>query len=1064
MIILKSGIYEQLVNVEMSEELQSVSDRCKVVEQIDNAEASRIISKYTMDVIKNGLDSIVDGNNSSAKKDGEKLQAQISLANKIIELIKNNTDEQSFEQKKISDPGQMLHGLLDENDIRLMIGKKSNASSIIKRPETSMSTSSLFTGAKHEPQMFSELKNEINSADRIDMLVSFIKWSGLRLIMEELRNFTENGGMLRIITTSYMGATDVKAIEELEKLSNCEIKISYDTNTTRLHAKAYIFYRDSGFTTAYVGSSNLSNAAITSGLEWNIKATAKDLPDTLKKISGTFESYWQAPEFEHYTAEDKDRLASALMQERYVDGGAEKKYIFDIMPYSYQQEILDKLQAEREIRHAYKNLVVAATGTGKTLISAFDYRRFYQDNSNSKCKLLFVAHREEILAQSIEAFRAVLKNPNFGELYVGSYKPETMTHLFVSVQTANSQRFYESIPADYYDFIIIDEFHHAAADTYKKLLSHFNPKILLGLTATPERQDGKSVLDYFNGRIAAEIRLPEAINRKLLCPFQYFGVSDTVDLDDLKWTRGGYDKSELTKVYSLQRHIADKRAGHIVNSLNHYICDVNSMHAIGFCVSVEHARYMAEFFNSRGISSIDLNAQSSDDVRYNAKRQLEAGNIKCIFVVDLYNEGVDIPCIDTVLFLRPTESLTVFLQQLGRGLRLHPNKECLTVLDFVGQANKHYNFEDKFSALLDNTRRGVAAEIKRGFVSVPKGCYIQLEKKAKDIILKNIEQFFSRKNKLVASIAEFEEMSGKSLTLANFLSYHHLSLDVIYKSQSYGFYRLCVDANAREDFTESVEAIATKAFCRIASIDSRRWIGFLLELLPNIKEFISKDMTQEQKRMLWMFYVTIWQVDTFNPNDESVEKHLLELEACPTVKAEIMELLQYKLDTIDFIDAKADLGFDCPLDVHCSYTKNQILMAMDYWKLASMRQGVVYISEKASDVFLITLNKSDKDYSPTTMYDDYSINADLFHWQSQSTTPDTSTTGKRYINHVQQGSRILLFVREHKNEALGTAPFTFLGTAKYVSHTGSRPMNVIWKLDHKIPAKYIKKTNSMIIG
>ena len=198
--------------------------------------------------------------------------------------------------------------------------------------------------------------------------------------------------------------------------------------------------------------------------------------------------------------------------------------------------------------------------------------------------------------------------------------------------------------------------------------------------------------------------------------------------------------------------------------------------------------------------------------------------------------------------------------------------------------------------------------------------------------------------------------------------------------------------------------------------------------------------------------------------DDEVLDNLYSLSDSPVMLAELMELLQYQYDHIDFIDAPVDLGFDCPLDVHCSYTKNQILMAMDYWKLASMRQGVVYISEKVSDVFLITLNKSDKDYSPTTMYDDYSINADLFHWQSQSTTPDTSTTGKRYINHVQQGSRILLFVREHKNEALGTAPFTFLGTAKYVNHTGSRPMNVIWKLDHKIPAKYIKKTNSMIIG
>ena len=357
-----------------------------------------------------------------------------------------------------------------------------------------------------------------------------------------------------------------------------------------------------------------------------------------------------------------------------------------------RQIVVGRVQRRVQNIDGVLHLVVAATGTGKTVISALDYKRFRKQNPDKPCRLLFVAHREEILKQSMYTFRAVLKDANFGEMFVGSYKPESIDNLFISIQTFNSQSFTEKTTRDFYDYVIVDEFHHAAAPTYQKLLSYYNPQILLGLTATPERMDGKSILPYFNNRIAAEIRLPEAIDRKLLCPFQYFGVTDTVDLDHLKWAAGGYDKGELSRVYTLSGMTANRRADLVVSSLLKYVTDIDDVKGLGFCVTVEHAEFMSNYFNARGIPSMFLTGHSPDEERKEAKARLVKGEVRFIFVVDIYNEGVDIPEVNTVLFLRPTESLTVFLQQLGRGLRLSEDKECLTVLDFIGQANKKYNF------------------------------------------------------------------------------------------------------------------------------------------------------------------------------------------------------------------------------------------------------------------------------------------------------------------------------------------------------------------------------------
>ena len=1035
--MLKPGLYEKVIDSETADALSVIPEERKATAPVDSAEAPFVLSKYVADVVRERLQDIGESNP----------EKQVALVNDIIQLLGMN-------EAVVEEPASLLTTLLAEKDARLVNGSAKE----IPRPETSIAMSSLFTGAVHEPAMFAELKKEIASADQIDMLVSFIRFSGLRLILDELTEYTRRGGKLRIITTSYMGATEVKAIEELAKLENTEIRVSYDTKRTRLHAKTYVFYRDTGYTTAYIGSSNLSNAAISSGMEWNVKVTAKDQPEIIQKVAATFDAYWNSDEFEEYTEDCRERLSEALKSEKYH--GDHPAFFFDIRPYPYQQEILDRLRAEREVRGHYRNLVVAATGTGKTVISALDYRSFIHSNPGKANRLLFIAHREEILKQSIDTFRGVLKDVNFGELYVGNYHPEQVDHLFISVQTLNSQKLWDQLDADFYDYIVVDETHHAAADSYDKALTYFKPKILLGLTATPERLDGKSILDYFDHRIAAEIRLPEAIDRKLLCPFQYFGVSDTVDLNELRWVRGGYDRVELSNLYSMNRVVAVRRADHILHQLDKYTADMSQLKALGFCVSIEHAHFMAEQFNKAEVPAIALDSHSSDDERNTAKKRLVSGEIKVIFVVDLYNEGVDIPEVNTVLFLRPTESLTIFLQQLGRGLRLAEGKDCLTVLDFIGAANRKYNFEQKFAALFSDNHTNVEKEIKRGFIGIPKGCYIQLEKKARDIILENIRNSYGARRGLVAKIASFEEESGLPLTLSNFLSWSNMDIRNIYKWDS--FAQLCVEAEVRSKFDEPEKDIVSKALLKLAGIDSRRWISFLMDILTKLDNTDFSTLSQEQKLMLNMFYATVWGKAIEKFDDDDVLSNLYNLSDSPVMLDELQQLLRWKYDNIDFIDTPNELPYVCPLDVHCTYSRDQLLCALGFNAFNTVREGVKYLEDKKTDVFFITLNKSDKDYSPTTMYNDYAVNSTLFHWQSQSTTTTESKTGQRYINHVKQGNHILLFVREFKKDIWGTSSYTFLGEATYVNHKGSKPMNIQWRLKNAIPAKYLPKVQQVI--
>ncbi len=1040
---LQEGLYEEVVHEHLAEQLLEASQLGLVDDyrSIDPAEAKFILSKYLLRVTQRALGSL-ELRHGDKEEQLQACAAQVATCNRLISQLSALPQCDFLREFTISSDLKQLMSLLTPLRVEKM-----------ERPETSLSQSSLFTGSRAEPSMVQEIGKELESADRVDILVSFIKWSGIRLLMPALERFTARGKVLRIITTSYMGATDPKAIEELKRLPNTEIKVSYNTKATRLHAKAYMFYRASGFSTAYIGSSNLSAAAIGTGLEWNMKTTAQDLPHILRQVEASFESYWNDGDFIDFTLEDLPRLQQAIAQElspdkrTAFDSSSELSCIFKVVPYPFQKEILGKLQAQRDVHGRYRNLLVAATGTGKTVISAFDYKRFCKQHVGEGNRLLFVAHREEILQQSLATYRGILGDRNFGDVLCSGFVPEQHDHLFVSIQSFNSKSFVEQFPPDYYDFIVVDEFHHASAPSYQGLLNHFTPNILLGLTATPERMDGSDVCaDYFDNVTAAEIRLPEAINRQLLVPFQYFGVSDGADLSSVKFTRGCYDVAELSKIYTA----SDERTEHIRKALLHYVTDIEQVIGLGFCVSVHHAQYMAQKFTECGIPSVALHGESSKDERRGAKAKLVNKEIRFIFTVDLYNEGVDIPEVNTILFLRPTESLTIFMQQLGRGLRLSDDKHVLTVLDFIGQQHAQYSFESKFKAILDKSKLSLLAEAKAGFTHLPVGCSIQFEKVAMQTVLNNLQLLKMDKRYLISRLKSFERDTGQKPSLSAFLQKYECELYDIYRHGL--FVRLCIDAGVVEPRSIEDESKLAKLFMRMIDVDSQRWLDFLMGILSSgLPEMLNK----EEQYMLSMLHYSMESKAPKALGMDEVGDIMAILRQDKAVLNEFIELLKMRHEALSFVRKSADLTAPCALDLHATYTRDQVLAGLGYWHLEQrkeQREGVLYFKEQHLHVFFVTINKSEKGFSPSTMYEDYAINEKLFHWQSQSTTSELNGVGQRYIHHVKNGEEMVLFVRKNKKDRQKTQPYTFLGKARYIRHQGSRPMSIELELEHSIPA------------
>lgn len=1030
------GIYEELVTQLVAEQLNELDKGTFHVEKtkIDKEEASSFLSRHLSVTIKNAL-NYVKGDNS--------LELQIEIANKIILFLKEELKKEEFDNDLLTVEGDILKAVFKRIDTHF-----SDLNLYLKEitPSTRLTHSELFTGGNTRVSLESELRKEILSSNEIDLLVSFIKFKGIIILEKELQEFTKRGGELRVITTTYMGASDYKAIQLLSKLPNTKVKISYNTGNERLHAKAYLFKRNTGFHTGYIGSSNFSRTALTDGLEWNLKITTKEVSHIIDKFQKTFDSYWQSDDFELFDDTiHKDKLINSLKQGTSRNTLQLNTNFFEIKPFPFQKEILEKLEVERTAHGRNRNLIVAATGTGKTVISAFDYKRF--KNENSSAKLLFLAHRKEILKQSRSAYQGILKDNNFGDLWVDGHVPHSYEYVFASVQTLNNRMDNLNLSQEYFDFIVIDECHHLTASSYRGIINYFKPKVLLGLTATPERMDGGDIQEDFHNRIAAEIRLPEALNRKLLCPFQYFGITDSIDLSEVGWERGKYDKSELSSVYTAN----DRRVREIIDALDKYTKNMHEVRALGFCVSIDHARFMAEKFMLAGLKA-DYLTSANPQYRDSMKNQLLQKEINYLFVVDIFNEGVDIPEIDTVLFLRPTESLTIFLQQLGRGLRLADNKECLTVLDFVGNARPEYNFENKYRSLFGKTSTTVKKEVEDNFPHLPLGCSVTLEKKAKQIILENISAATSlNRNQLILKIKNFQHQTTLDFNLKNFIQFNNIPIHIIYRRG--GWKRLCQAAGRINDFDninekQIVNAISNKWL----SCSSISYFDFILSLAKKQFKISIDDFSVVEKQMLLMLHYDIWQ----KPKGfDSLEESIKAIGVNSVLVDEIVEVLEILIDEIGFKELDINLPYEQPLKVHARYTRDQILAAFGlstFEKKSSNREGSAINKKLNTELIFINLIKSEEDFSPTTMYDDYAINEKLFHWQSQNSAGPETEKGKSYINQNKNDRKVLMFIREKKRDQFkNTMGYVFVGKGNLKEYYGSKPMNIKWELHEPLP-------------
>ena len=965
---------------------------------------------------------------------------------------------------------------------------------------------------------FIYLKQELLNCKKFYFIVSFIRYSGIQLLISTLDELEKQGIQGEIITSVYLNITDSKALRKLLSYKNIKVKI-YNNSSESFHTKAYLFEKEK-YHSVVIGSSNISQSALYSAEEWNVKLTDSSFFNIYGKSLNQFEKLWHSNEAIELTQDFIDEYEkykkSVNVQNTFDYRKTKIEQENEFVPNSMQKRVLQKLK-ETRINGNKKGLVISATGTGKTYLAAMDIKQFFEINSNTENKLfkindkksktsnikfLFIAHREELLENAINVFSKILKidKNEFGRIY-GGLKEIDKNIIFASIQSLRNCYNEFKFKPSFFDYIIVDEFHHSMSDSYLKTLSYFNPKFLLGLTATPKRMDGKDILSLCDYNVVDEIGIKEALEEDLIVPFHYFGVNDyTINYDNIPYKNGKYNEKIL-----LENLLLNTRTDYIVEKINKFGFDGDELSAVAFCQNIEHAFFMKEEFSKKGYKSAVITANTNSNERSEILEKFKNKKIEILCVVDILNEGIDIPTINLLLFLRPTMSSTIFIQQIGRGLRKAKNKDFVTIIDFIGNHKKDYLLINYFSSEVDNKdtlftkKEKIINKIKNQFSNIPKSCYVELDRICQNRIIEKIEKInFSSKNILKEMYLDYKAEIGKSeneiLKVSDFDTNIELFQELSLKLGS--FY------NAQLQF-ENSEIKQNKIF--LLNSEETEFLAYLEKKLTIVEPFtylIVKYLINND--FINLEIIVDEYKNYFNIKDDFQKEYVINRIFTELVEDEILEknsknrlfkiskkynkIFENKKENNDEINLKL---IDLDNSQNTNYNFKNRLEDLLYLGLSEFKKNnnlsifnenilIPYKKYKRIELQILLDSKvpkgswragyanTDKDIclfatidkthilQENLKYDNSLFADDIIQWISQPKTAHTSSVGKMFINHKKLGYNVHIFIRKFAfMDGNKTNPFIYLGKADYYKSSGDKPMRILWKLEKKIPQELI---------
>ncbi|MCG3665896.1 DEAD/DEAH box helicase [Aliarcobacter butzleri] len=894
--------------------------------------------------------------------------------------------------------------------------------------------------------------------------VAFINFSGIQLLLDSFKKLEEKNIKGKILTSTYLNFTQIKALEKIKKFKNIELKI-YDCEVSNIgfHSKSYIFEFKDDYK-ILIGSSNITASAFKSNIEWNVKTVTKKDDIFLKDVLDEFETLWKS------SREVNDEFLTLYSNFLNTQNKEFKSFSLNQIKTNFMQEkALEKLENLRK-KGESKALIIAATGSGKTYLSAFDVKNF-------KAKtMLFLVHRENILIKAKQSFENILLQINSFGLYTGNKKEQDKNYLFSTIQTMSSN--FSNFSQDFFEYIIIDEAHHVTSPSYKKILDYFKPKFLLGLTATSNRMDGNSIYEVFDENIALDIRLNEALEHNLIVPFHYYGISDIQSID--------YENVDLTKIDLLAKLLSvNKRVDFIIDKMNFYSNSGNKRKVLGFCVSKEHCNFMSEEFNRKGINSITLTSEDSISKREESIKRLENENdsLEVIFTVDIFNEGIDIPSINMVLFLRPTNSPIVFVQQLGRGLRKYQNKEFLTVLDFIGNHKKAYLIA---LALVGNKmidKESIKLSIENNFADF-KNAFISMDEISKSRILEQInKENFNHLKYLKEQYFEVKNILGKVPTLVDFLQFEDVinPLKFVDESKSYIEFLAKVEENKKlkelildENFIKAIRFIENE-------LPIKRVYEFvILKYLLNNDfcdeniafKILNKYLNRVDKETIIHSFLYLRQ-DFLDSAQKNRYLKLINYENKIAGKTkEFEELLKnenYKKifeDSLNFgiynyEEEFSSTDFGKPfLKLYSKYNMLNIAKLCNFPKIHSSFRGSGFL--KYENDFFLFINLEKEKFSKSANYYNAFLLKDIFTYQSKPSHSSDKGDGERLCENKRFGVKLHIFVRKYVQVDKKTQDFIYLGIANTLKYWDNKPISLELKLENPLSDKLFEEFTKIV--